>query len=125
MPREPKSPPGITPAGPYSPAVIASGRLLFCSSQGPMDYATGKRVEGSIQEETRQTLTNIRTIVEGSGGSLANAVKTTVYLRDMADFAGMNEVYTEFFPEPRGARTTVQSNLNFRVSIDVIVALDV
>ena len=125
MPREPKSVPGIKPAGPYSPAVIVSGRLLFCSSQGPTDYATGKHVEGTIHKETRQALTNIRTIVEGSGGSLANAVKTTVFLRDMADFAGMNEVYTEFFPEPRGARTTVQSNLNFRVSIDVIVALDV
>ena len=54
MPREPKSVPGIKPAGPYSPAVIVSGRLLFCSSQGPTDYATGKHVEGTIHKETRQ-----------------------------------------------------------------------
>jgi 2-iminobutanoate/2-iminopropanoate deaminase len=124
MPREPLATPGIKPAGPYSPAVIASGRLLFCSSQGPVDHATGERIESSIQDATRQVLTNIRTIVEHGGGSLANAVKTTVFLRDMADFAGMNEVYQEFFTPPYGARTTVQSSMNYRVAIDVIVALD-
>ena len=124
MPREPRTVPGIKPAGPYSPAVIASGRLLFCSSQGPVNHATGERIDSSIQEATRQTLTNIQTIVESSGGSLANAVKTTVFLRDMADFAGMNEIYEAFFSPPYGARTTVQSSMNYRVAIDVIVALD-
>ena len=124
MPREALQPPGIRAAGPYSPAVIASGRLLFVASQGPVDHATGGRIEGTIQEETRQALSNLRTIVESSGGELANAVKVTVFLRDMSDFAGMNEAFAEFFTPPYGARTTVQSNLNYKVAIDVIVALD-
>ena len=124
MPREALQTPGIRPAGPYSPAVIASGRLLFVASQGPVDHATGKRIEGTIQEETLQALTNLRTIVESSGGRMANAVKVTVFLRDMADFAGMNEIYGTFFPDPPPARTTVQSNLLYRVAIDLIVALD-
>ena len=124
MPREALQTPGIRPGGPYSPAVIASGRLLFVASQGPVDHATGKRIEGTIQEETLQALTNLRTIVESSGGRMANAVKVTVFLRDMADFAGMNEIYGTFFPEPRPARTTVQSSLLYRVAIDVVVALD-
>ena len=124
MTREAVQTPGIRTAGPYSPGVIASGRLLFVASQGPVDHATGERVEGTIEDATRQVLTNLRTIAESAGGSLANAVKTTVFLRDMADFAGMNEVYAEFFPEPRPARTTVQSNLTYRLAIDVVVALD-
>ena len=124
MPREAKQPPGIRAAGPYSPAVIASGRLMFVASQGPVDHATGGRIEGTIQEETRQALSNLRHIVESSGGSLADTVKVTVFLRDMADFAGMNEAFKEFFTEPYGARTTVQSNLNYKVAIDVIVAMD-
>ena len=124
MPRAALQTPGIRPAGPYSPAVIASGRLLFVASQGPVDHATGKRIEGTIQEETLQALTNLWTIVESSGGQMANAVKVTVFLRDMADFAGMNEIYGTFFPDPPPARTTVQSNLLYRVAIDLIVALD-
>jgi len=124
MPREAMQPPGIRAAGPYSPAVIASGRLMFVASQGPVDHATGSRIDGTIQEETSQSLTNLRTIVESSGGRLANAVKVTVFLRDMADFAGMNQVFRDFFLEPFPARTTVQSNLPYRVAIDVIVAMD-
>jgi 2-iminobutanoate/2-iminopropanoate deaminase len=123
--REARHPAGaLKPRGPYSPAVIASGPLLFVSSQGPLDPATGQVPPGGIAAEARQALSNIRTIVEGCGGSLAGAVKVTVFLRDMADFAAMNEVYAEFFPEPRPARTTVQSNLPFSLAVDVVVALD-
>jgi 2-iminobutanoate/2-iminopropanoate deaminase len=123
--REARHPAGVLrPRGPYSPAVIASGRLIFTSSQGPLDPATGKEPPGGFAAEARQTLTNIKAIVEGCGGSLANAVRVTVFLRDMADFAAMNEVYLEFFPEPRPARTTIQSNLAYSLAVDAIVALD-
>ena len=124
--REARHPEGVLkPRGPYSPAVITSGRLLYTASQGPLDPATGKEPPGGIAAEARQALSNIRAIVEGCGGSLANAVKVTVFLRDMNDFAAMNEVYAEFFPEPRPARTTIQSNLSYSLAVDVIVALDV
>ena len=124
--REARHPEGVLkPRGPYSPAVIASGRLLYTASQGPLDPATGKEPPGGISVEVRQALSNIRAIVEGCGGSLANAVRVTVFLRDMNDFAAMNEVYAEFFPEPRPARTTIQSNLSYSLAVDVIVALDV
>ena len=124
--REARHPEGVLkPRGPYSPAVITSGRLLYTASQGPLDPATGKEPPGGISAESRQALSNIRAIVEGCGGSLANAVKVTVFLRDMNDFAAMNEVYAEFFPEPRPARTTIQSNLSYSLAVDVIVALDV
>ena len=123
--REAKHPAGVLkPRGPYSPAVIASGRLIFTASQGPLDPATGKEPPGGISAEARQCLSNVRAIVEGCGGSLSNAVRVTVFLRDMNDFAAMNEVYTEFFPEPRPARTTIQSNLAYSLAIDAIVALD-
>lgn len=124
--REARHPDGVLkPRGPYSPAVIASGRLIYTASQGPLDPATGKEPPGGISAEARQALSNIRAIVEGCGGSLANAVKVTVFLRDMNDFAAMNDVYVEFFPEPRPARTTIQSNLSYSLAVDVIVALDV
>ncbi|HVA86608.1 MAG TPA: Rid family hydrolase [Candidatus Saccharimonadales bacterium] len=123
--REARHPAGVlAPRGPYSPAVVAAGPLLFVSSQGPLDPVTGAVVPGGISAEARQALTNVRAIVEGCGGSLADAVKVTVFLRDLADFAAMNEVYAEFFPEPRPARTTVQSNLAFSLAIDAIVAVD-
>ncbi|MFO1378745.1 MAG: Rid family hydrolase, partial [Steroidobacteraceae bacterium] len=108
--REPRYPDGVLkPRGPYSPAVIASGRLIFTASQGPLDPATGKEPPGGIQAEARQALSNIRAIVEGCGGSLRNAVKVQLFLRDMGDFNAVNEVWPEFFPEPWPARTTIQS----------------
>jgi len=71
--REPRHPAGVLkPRGPYSPAVIAGGRLLFTASQGPLDPATGKEPPGGIEVEARQALSNIRAIVEGCGGSLRN-----------------------------------------------------
>lgn len=123
--REAKHPDGVLkPRGPYSPAVIASGRLLFTASQGTIDPATDKVAEGGIQAEARQALSNIRAIVEGCGGSLKNAVKVQLFLRDMNDFAAVNEVWPDFFPEPRPARTTIQSNIAYSLAVDVVVALD-
>ena len=92
--------------GPYSQA-IKVGELVFVSGQLPIDPATGAFAEGGIKELTRQSLTNMKAILEEAGTSLANVVKTTVFLADMNDFAAMNEVYAEFFAAPFPARSAV------------------
>ena len=92
--------------GPYSQA-IKVGNLVFASGQVPIVPATGEFVEGGVQEQTRQALTNAQAILEEAGTSLKNVVKTTVYLSDMANFAAMNEVYAEFFTQPYPARSAV------------------
>lgn len=92
--------------GPYSQA-IKVGNLVFTSGQIPIDPATGVFAEGGIKEQTRQSLTNVKAILEEVGLSLANVVKTTVFLADMNDFADMNAVYAEFFAEPYPARSAV------------------
>lgn len=92
--------------GPYSQA-ISVGELVFVSGQLPIDPATGAFAEGGIKELTRQSLTNMKAILEEAGTSMANVVKTTVFLADMNDFAAMNEVYAEFFAAPFPARSAV------------------
>lgn len=92
--------------GPYSQA-IKVGELVFVSGQLPIDPATGAFAEGGIKELTRQSLTNMKAILEETGTSMANVVKTTVFLADMNDFAAMNEVYAEFFAAPFPARSAV------------------
>ena len=92
--------------GPYSQA-IKVGNLVFASGQVPIVPATGEFVEGDIKEQTRQSLTNTKHILEEAGTNLQHVVKTTVFLSDMADFAAMNEVYAEFFSQPFPARSAV------------------
>ena len=92
--------------GPYSQA-IKVGNLVYTSGQIPIDPATGSLVEGGIKEQTRQSLTNIKAILETAGLSLNNVVKTTVFLAEMGDFTDMNSVYAEFFSEPYPARSAV------------------
>ena len=92
--------------GPYSQAIQA-GNIVYASGQIPIDPATGSFVEGGIKEQTRQSLTNVNAILEEAGLTLANVVKTTVFLADIADFADMNSVYAEFFSEPYPARSAV------------------
>lgn len=92
--------------GPYSQAIEAGG-MVFASGQLPVDPATGEFAPGGIKEQTRQSLTNAASILAEAGLSLANVVKTTVFLADMADFAAMNEVYATFFSEPYPARSAV------------------
>lgn len=92
--------------GPYSQAVQV-GNLVFTSGQIPIDPATGQFAEGGIKEQTRQSLTNVKAILEEAGLALSSVVKTTVFLADMADFADMNAVYAEFFAEPFPARSAV------------------
>ena len=99
----PKAPAAI---GPYSQA-IRVGNLIYTSGQIPINPATGQFVEGGIKEQTCQSLTNVKAILEEAGTSMANVVKTTVFMADMNDFADMNAVYAEFFTEPFPARSAV------------------
>ena len=92
--------------GPYSQAVEVNG-FVFASGQIPIDPATGEFVEGGIQEQTRQALTNASNILKQAGTDLAHVVKTTVFLSSIADFAAMNEIYAQFFTEPYPARSAV------------------
>lgn len=94
--------------GPYSQAVQAGpGALLFVSGQLPVDPETGTFAPGGIGAMTRRCLENIKAILEASGASLANVVKTTVFLTSMEDFAEMNRVYSEYFPAEPPARSTI------------------
>ena len=92
--------------GPYSSAVEAGG-FIFLSGQLPLNPSTGKIVM-DIKAATRQTLTNIQAILEENGLSLKNIVKTTIFLKNMADFAAINEIYAKFFPNEAPARSTVE-----------------
>jgi 2-iminobutanoate/2-iminopropanoate deaminase len=92
--------------GPYSQAVQI-GNLVFTAGQIPLNPATMEIVEGGIEAQTRQVLTNLTRVLEAAGSSLGQAVKTTVFLSDMANFAAMNAVYAGFFPENPPARSTV------------------
>ena len=92
--------------GPYSQAMAADG-WVFCSGQIPMDPSTGELVQGDIGAQTDRALKNLAAVLEAAGGSLANVVKTTVFLADMGDFAGMNEVYARHFGDHRPARAAV------------------
>jgi len=93
--------------GPYSQAVKA-GNTIYVSGQLPVDPATGEFAGDSIAEQTKQSLTNIKNILEKAGGGMENVVKTTVLLSDIGDFAAMNEVYATFFKEPFPARAAFQ-----------------
>jgi 2-iminobutanoate/2-iminopropanoate deaminase len=93
--------------GPYSQAIIA-GDLVFCSGQLPLDPTSGQLLTGSIEEQTRRVLDNLRAVLESAGTSLKHVVKTTIFLADMNDFAHVNAVYGEYFDQEPPARSTVQ-----------------
>jgi 2-iminobutanoate/2-iminopropanoate deaminase len=93
--------------GPYSVANRV-GNLVYTAGQTGLDPLTNELVPGGIQAETRQVLTNIKNVLEAAGSSLEQVVKTTVFLRDINDFAQMNAIYAEFFAQDHPARTTVQ-----------------
>jgi len=95
------------PIGPYSVGV-RMGKLIFTAGQIGLDPQTGEIVPGGIEAETRQVLQNLQGILEAAGSALELVVKTTVFLRDMSDFARMNAVYAEFFGQDYPARSTVQ-----------------
>ena len=115
---------GTTPAGAYSPGIIAEGRFLYVSGQGPL--TDGTYAPASIEDETRRTLENVGRILASAGAGFADVVRCGVFLADIKDFAAMNEVYATFFPEPKPARTTVQVAAlpgGIKVEIDCVVAL--
>lgn len=108
--------------GPYSQA-IRTGNVVFISGQLPIDPATGNFAEGGIKELTRQSLNNAKAILAAEGLTMADVVKTTVLMADMADFAEMNEVYAEFFQAPfpdRSAFAVKTLPKNARVEIELI-----
>jgi 2-iminobutanoate/2-iminopropanoate deaminase len=124
--RDPVSSPGAPAAiGPYSHAVRA-GELLFCSGQIPLDPASGELVGATAGEQARRCLENLRAVCESAGTSLQRAVRMTLYMTDLADFAEVNEVYGSFFAQQPPARVTVGvAGLprGAQVEIDAVVAL--
>jgi 2-iminobutanoate/2-iminopropanoate deaminase len=93
--------------GPYS-AAIRINHFIYCSGQTGLDPATNQLVEGGVEAQTRQVLTNLKNVLEAAGTDLAHVIKTTVFIMDMADFQKMNAIYGEFFSENYPARSTIQ-----------------
>jgi 2-iminobutanoate/2-iminopropanoate deaminase len=113
---------GSKPAGAYSPGVVAEGRFVYVSGQGPL--RDGEPVSGTIEEETEVALSNVASVLSEAGASLADVVRVGVFLADLDDFAAMNEVYARTFPEPLPARTTVGASLpGIKVEIDCVAVL--
>lgn len=112
--------------GPYSQA-IRVGNLVYTSGQILIDPATGTFVKGGIKEQTRQSLTNVKAILEEAGVNMSHVVKTTVFMADMSDFADMNAVYAEFFSKPYPARSAVAVKTlpkGALVEIEVVAAVE-
>ena len=117
---------GAPPVGPYSPAVRANG-MIFASGQIPLNPQTGEIERDSIQDQVRQTLENLKTLLEAAGSSLDKAVKCTVYLQDLDDFEPMNEIYATYFnTEVPPARSTIQAaSLPKGVDVEIdVIALE-
>jgi 2-iminobutanoate/2-iminopropanoate deaminase len=96
------------PLGPYSQAII-EGDFIFVAGQGCTNPLTGKLELGDVRSETKRTFENVRAVLQAAGSSLDDVMKCNVYLRDINDFAAMNEVYATFFSAPFPARTTIQA----------------
>ena len=99
---------GPKPVGPYSQAIV-EGDFIFVAGQGPINPATGSLELGDVKAETRRVFENLRAILEAAGSSLDHVMKCNVYLRDINDFADMNDVYATYFTAPFPARTTIQA----------------
>ena len=111
--------------GPYSQAVASQG-LVFLSGQIPLDPATNQLIAGGIEEQTARVLENLKAVLEAANSSLDRVVKTTVFLKDMGEFAKMNEVYGRYFPTNPPARATVEAARlprDVRVEIDCIASV--
>jgi len=116
---------GAKPVGPYSPGVVASGKTLYVSGQGPIDPKTGTFDKDDIKAQVTQVCENISAVLEAAGTSWANVVRVGVFLSDMGNFSAMNEVYGTYVVDPYPARTTVQAQLpgGIDVEIDCIALL--
>jgi len=115
-----RTPNAPQPAGPYSQGIKA-GNFVFVSAQGPLDPKTGRILGTDIQAQTRQTLQNVKSIVEAAGFSMREVIKISVFLKDANDFQKMNEVYKSFFPENQPTRTTTEANF---VTPGMLVGID-
>ncbi|GAB4294731.1 MAG: RidA family protein [Desulfuromonadia bacterium] len=126
MEKKPVTTPAAPKAiGPYSQGIRA-GEMLFCSGQIPLDPVTGELVVGGVEAETERVLKNLVAVLEGAGGTLADVVRTTIYLVDIGDFGVVNEVYGRFFTEPFPARATVEVKglpRGARVEIDAVAVI--
>ena len=114
---------GSRPAGAYSPGIVAEGRFVYVSGQGPL--RDGAVVGETVAEQTRITLENLAAVLAEAGATLADVVRCGVFLADIGDFAAMNDVYAEHFPQPLPARTTVGAALagGMKVEIDCVAVL--
>ena len=112
---------GPKPIGPYSQAIRANG-FLYVSGQVALDPKTGEMTAADIRQQTERTLENVKVIVEAAGSKLSHVVKTTVFLKDMNDFAAINEVYGKYFTLAPPARSTVQVS---RLPKDALVEIEV
>ena len=112
---------GPRPIGPYSQAIKVNG-LLFVSGQVSIDPKTNEFAPGDIRQQTERTLENLKGIVEAAGSKLSHVVKSTVFLKNMSDFAAMNEVYARYFPAAPPARSTVEVA---RLPKDALVEMEV
>jgi 2-iminobutanoate/2-iminopropanoate deaminase len=112
---------GPKPIGPYSQAIKSNG-LLFVSGQVALDPQSGEFVGSEVRQQTERVLQNLKAILEAAGASFHHVVKTTVFLKDMNDFAAMNEVYARYFDAAPPARSTVQAA---RLPKDALVEIDV
>jgi 2-iminobutanoate/2-iminopropanoate deaminase len=106
--------------GPYSQGIKANG-FIHTAGQIPFDPSTGQLIQGDVAQQTARVMENLKAIVEAAGSSLDKAVKATVYLKDMNDFAAMNEVYGRYFAKNPPARSTVEVS---RLPRDVLVEID-
>jgi 2-iminobutanoate/2-iminopropanoate deaminase len=111
---------GASPIGAYSQGLRA-GDFIFVSGQGPLDPSTGQIVGGTVEEQTARVLENIKAILEAGGATMADVVKVTAHLSDLALFESYNKVYATYFPDPKPTRTTVGSQLlGILVEIDAV-----
>jgi len=119
------SPKGAPPKGVYSPAIVASGPLVFISGQGPVVPETGEFKFGSFVEQAKLTFDNVTSLLEAADTSWKDAVKVSIFLADLDDFGEMNEIYKEYLTEPYPARTTVQAILppGMLIEVDCIAVI--
>jgi 2-iminobutanoate/2-iminopropanoate deaminase len=118
MPRQALQPDGVAAPKPPFSSVVVSGDLVYTAGQVAYD-ADGSLVAGGIEEQTRQTLENVRACLEAAGCTLDDVMKVTAFLADLGDFDGYNSVYREFFSEPYPARTSVQAGLPDGVLVEI------
>ncbi len=112
--------------GPYSQGLVFQGELLYTAGQIPLDPASGKLLNDSIEEATERVMYNLQAILQAAGSSLANVVKTTVFMTDLGEFSRMNEVYGRFFKDEPPARSAVQVSalpLGARIEIEAVALI--